>query len=85
MAALSVVGQKGFYRRRRGAEAVPRGQGRAPPAGPGGAATASRPWPVGGPPSPPFGPRVSSVLNLNGASEIEIVSTTETGAMAKVW
>ena len=32
-----------------GAERVPRGQGRAPPAGPSGAAVAGRPWPVGGP------------------------------------
>ena len=37
-----------------GAEAAPRGQGWAPPAGPGGAAATSRPWPLGGPPGRPL-------------------------------
>ena len=37
-----------------GAERVPRGQGRAPPAGLVGVAAAGRPWPVGGPPGRPL-------------------------------
>ena len=44
-----------------GAKAVSRGQGRAPPAGPTGAAAAARPWPVGAPPRSPFGLLVPSV------------------------